>query len=85
MAAGARARYVCYVPATDLATSRARCATADVRRRSQQTPYAVSGAPTRPDRADVDLAIDRWNNEGGFVYDDGLGRRLRRRSSGLNS
>jgi hypothetical protein len=40
-----------------------------VRRRAPHTPRAVSSAPAHPERAEVLLAIDRWNNEGGFVYD----------------
>lgn len=61
----------------------------DVRRRGPQERYAVSRAPSHPERPEVALAIDRWNNEGGFVHDvdvdAGLGRWLRERCPEVSS
>jgi len=79
MAAGACAVHDCRVLVTDLPTSR----TPDVRRRARQEPSAIWSAPSHGERAEVALAIDRWNNEGGFVpdLDAGLHRWLRERRS----
>jgi hypothetical protein len=56
-----------------------------VRRRAPHTPRAVSSAPAHPERAEVLLAIDRWNNEGGFVYDADAAAWPSRRSRALDS
>jgi hypothetical protein len=58
-----------------------------VRRRAPHTPRAASSAPAHPERAEVLLAIDRWNNEGGFVYDADVdfGGSPSRRSPALES
>lgn len=70
---------------TELPISRADRATADVRGRASHEAYSVSSTPSHPKRADVALAIDRWNNEGGFVHDEAtLGGWLRRRCSGAD-
>ena len=68
------------MPVIDLPTFRADRASADVRGRTSPEPYAVSSAPPHPEPAEVVLAIDRWNNEGGFVadVDPGLDLWLRR-------
>lgn len=54
-----RSRTTTAVPADRAAHRPSRCTRLGV----------TSSAPTRPDEADAFAAIDRWNNEGGSVYD----------------
>jgi hypothetical protein len=86
MSAISRASQDCCVPVTELPIPRADCTTPDARRRAPQKPYADSSTPSHPERAEVVLAIDRWNNEGGFVadVDAGLNSWLLRRSPSLD-
>lgn len=76
MSPSAHALQDCGVLVTDLPISRADGAMPDVRRRAPQEPYGPSSAPSHPERSELVLAIDRWNNEGGFVDDSdaSLGR-----------
>lgn len=69
MSARVGARQDWCVLVTDLPISRADRATADVRGRVSAEPSSVSSAPPHPEAAAVVWAIDRWNNEGGFVPD----------------
>lgn len=65
---------------------RADRATAENIWHASQEPRVVSSEPAHPEGDEVVWAIDRWNNEGGFVPDVDAGldswRRRRRPSSG---
>ncbi len=53
----------------------------DVPRPARPERYPLASPPSQPEHTDAVLAIDRWNNEGGFVAerDAGLDSWLRRR------